>query len=732
MTPFLPPMPLAFVSLAAPLMLAGGLLVSLPIAAHLMSRRPSLRVYFPSLELMDACRAGQSALHRFRRWILLALRLLAVAALVLAFARPLWFGGQQAQAGDPSRGVAVVLVLDASLSTTQPLASGSAFSNLQSRAHRVLDALTPGRDAAGLVVADATARTPLPGLSANPAAIAAEVDRAHAGFARADLAAAIARAGTLLSSGRGERPGRVVVLTDLQASQLDAAALAAAAKALPPGTAVDVESPEFAAAGLFPGNNALESLRVEPAVPAAGETARVVVRATRHGEGPREAAVFLEVEGVAAPLQATLLLPAHGSAEAAFNVPFPRAGWRKLKARLADDGADALGADNAAFAAVRVADRREVVLVADAGPGTPGSDCWFLARALAPSAGSGDPFAVRHLTPSEVTPAALERADCVCVLAGGPWSSTATAGLARFLRKGGHAVFFGGPGALPANLAALAKALGEPVSPCPVGAFIHWDADGSWRRLGAVGNAQAAGGPLAAFDPPSRDALRKIAFRRAWALDEPLPGAQVFLRWETGAPAAATLPLACGGRVSLCAFGAALADGDLPKHGAMVALAQELAVLRTGGEAAIGPARCGMPAIFPSLAPLASGGGAPQVVGPDGKGVAEASFDLLGDLPVATAAAPEVPGIYTAVQDVGGRQVPLGLLAVNVDPREGDLRRAGIPALGTDAGGAKTPARADAAQAVRDAGGIPVWGWLAALALLFLGLEMLVAGGIRK
>lgn len=733
------PMPLAFVSLAAPLMLAGGLLASLPIAAHLMSRRPSLRAYFPSLELLAACRAGQSALHRLRRWILLVLRLLAVAALVLAFTQPLWFGGQKAQADDPLHGVAVVLVLDASLSTTQPLSSGSAFSNLQSRAHRVLDAMTPGRDVVGLVVADAAPRTPLAGMSANPGAVAREVDRAHAGFACADLPAAIARAGTLLTGGKGGRPGRIVLLTDLQATQLDRAALRAAAQALPPGTVVDVEFPEFPAdPGIFPANNTLESLRVEPATPAAGETARVVVRAARHGGGPREAAVFLEVEGMAAPMQATLALPAHGFAEASFNVPFPRAGWRRLKARLADDDAraDALSADDAAYAAVRVADRREVVLVAADGPGTPGSDCWFLARALAPSAGAGDPFSVRHLTPAEVTPAGLERADCVCVLAGGPWPATAMAGLARFLKKGGHAVFFGGPGALPDNLAALAKAVGEPVAPCPVRAFTRWDADGSWRRLGAVGNAQSAGGPLAAFDPQSREALRKIAFRRAWTLGDPLPGAQVFLRWETGAPAAATLPLACGGRITLCAFGTGLADGDLPKHGAVVALAQELAGLRAGGQATIGPARCGTPAVFPSLMPLAADGGAPQVVGPDGKEVAQASFDLLGDLPVATAAAPEIPGIYTARQETDGKSVTLGLLAVNVDAREGDLRRAGISdlraALGAQAVDAKNPARADAAQAVRDAGGIPMWGWLAALALLFLGLEMLVAGGIRR
>jgi hypothetical protein len=85
-------------SLLAPLFLAGGLAVALPIAMHLLRRKTRHPVAFPSLRFLGPQIIRDEQRHRLRRLIVLLLRCLIIGLIALAFARP-FFGQDSSREG---------------------------------------------------------------------------------------------------------------------------------------------------------------------------------------------------------------------------------------------------------------------------------------------------------------------------------------------------------------------------------------------------------------------------------------------------------------------------------------------------------------------------------------------------------------------------------------------------------------------------------------------------------
>jgi hypothetical protein len=105
-------MGLAFLT---PLFLAGLGLLAIPIVIHLRRRHRSQVQTFPSLMFLRQIQQASLRQRRIRHWSLLALRSLALAALVIAFARPL-LRGDAIAADRGSAGREVVILLDNSWS----------------------------------------------------------------------------------------------------------------------------------------------------------------------------------------------------------------------------------------------------------------------------------------------------------------------------------------------------------------------------------------------------------------------------------------------------------------------------------------------------------------------------------------------------------------------------------------------------------------------------------------
>src|SRR3954469_2822182 len=97
-----------------PALLAGLALAALPVVLHLILRQQPKRVPFPAFRFLARKATSNRRRLRLKHWLLLLLRILMVALMCLALARPRIFSERLNLAAD--RPAAVVLVIDTSLS----------------------------------------------------------------------------------------------------------------------------------------------------------------------------------------------------------------------------------------------------------------------------------------------------------------------------------------------------------------------------------------------------------------------------------------------------------------------------------------------------------------------------------------------------------------------------------------------------------------------------------------
>src|SRR5438093_3140025 len=95
-------------------LLAGMGALAIPILIHLLLKRQKQRLRFSTIQFFVRQDEQASKRRRLRNWLLLAVRLLLVTLLVLAFARP-YLKSAQAAAG-AQKPLNAVFVLDRSLS----------------------------------------------------------------------------------------------------------------------------------------------------------------------------------------------------------------------------------------------------------------------------------------------------------------------------------------------------------------------------------------------------------------------------------------------------------------------------------------------------------------------------------------------------------------------------------------------------------------------------------------
>src|SRR5260370_34887793 len=98
---------------AYPLMLGFAVLAGLPIVLHLMQRQKPKRVVFPAFRFLRQTQRVAQRRVKLNNILLLLLRVLLLALLCLALARPRLFGGPAALR--PERPVAAVVAIPPSL-----------------------------------------------------------------------------------------------------------------------------------------------------------------------------------------------------------------------------------------------------------------------------------------------------------------------------------------------------------------------------------------------------------------------------------------------------------------------------------------------------------------------------------------------------------------------------------------------------------------------------------------
>jgi|GEM_PF-2665746 len=135
-------------SFVSQLFLAGLLATSIPVIIHLLFRRQKRQVIFSTLRFLKKVTEEKARRLRIKEWLLLALRIVIVALIALAFARPFFKDEKQAQEARTD----LVILFDDSYSMATLEDGVSRLSKARARANELLAELKPADRAALLTV----------------------------------------------------------------------------------------------------------------------------------------------------------------------------------------------------------------------------------------------------------------------------------------------------------------------------------------------------------------------------------------------------------------------------------------------------------------------------------------------------------------------------------------------------------------------------------------------------
>lgn len=447
-----------------PLFLLGLAAAAIPLIIHLFNFRRPKRVNFSSLAFLHELRKSTMQRVRVKQWLLLALRTLAIACLVLAFARPTMTGPLAARLGGSGRTTSAI-VLDRSASMTLRDGGGAYLDQGRALVGGLIEDMESGDE---VLLSPVPAADERAAFHQHAAAVSAATDNLMPGVGNATLTQAIREAGARLV----ERPAvnrDVFVVSDLQKSTFsDSLDLN-----LPPGTRLL----------LMPvgtdgqGNLSVSDVRVLSQIVSEGQPVRIEATFTNHGEDA--------VRGLVASLtlngqrigQATVDVDARSQATARF-VATPRGrGWLTGSVGIEDNR---FLFDNTRTFALHVPEERRVLLVRGER-----ADARYVRLALSGSLSeAGSRFATEEIPETALSSANLGQWDSVVLLGVASLSSGERAALAQYLRAGGGILVFAGDAIEEADYNAWFSDIGA----------------GSYRGVREVEGAGAAVGVLDRVD----------------------------------------------------------------------------------------------------------------------------------------------------------------------------------------------------------------------------------------
>ena len=136
-----------------PAVLLGLLAASIPVLIHMLNLRKLKRIDFSTLAFLKELQKNKIRKIRLKQWLLLALRILIILFLVMAFARPtikgIAIGGTSSAAKTTA-----VFVLDDTYSMSVVDAKGSLLNQAKSKILELLNQLREGDDVALVLVSD--------------------------------------------------------------------------------------------------------------------------------------------------------------------------------------------------------------------------------------------------------------------------------------------------------------------------------------------------------------------------------------------------------------------------------------------------------------------------------------------------------------------------------------------------------------------------------------------------
>ena len=691
--------PLALLAMAA---------VAVPLFVHFFNLRQPQTVDFSSLEFVEAVQETAVQRVRIQEWLLLLLRMLAIACLVLAFARPTLTGAWSGVA--PAVRTVHGLVVDNSLSMgTDAEAGGSALDAARRQAGDVLDGAGENDDL--LVWPTAQTGTGRPQPSDNVDAARQRMNRLSPQSGAPSLARSIVQASQSVAA--VDAPRRVVhVASDLRGRTLGDSV----ATAVPEGVQVQLRP----VAARTPTNVGIADVTVVSRIVEPGQPVQIEATLVNYGTErlvDYVSSVYLAGNRVA---QTTATLEPGLETTVSFTVTPQARGW--LEGAVAVEG-DGFPADDRHHFTLHVPQERRVLAVRGAGQSTRFVDLALSSEMIEDRIA----FRTTRIEEAALPTTDLGRYDAVLLVGPRTLSDGTVDALVRYVERGGGVMLFPGSEAEAADYDALLAGLGAGRVEGFVGTAGGEQSVASFERVdlghplfeGVFSRRQRAG--EARVERP--DIYRALRIRPSGA------AGQTLIELSTGTPFLHEVRHGSG-LALISAVAPTLQWSDLPTRGLFVPLLYRSIYYLSSGTAVAGeqlvagrPAELRVPGVPPDATV--------RLRGPEGVEVAPDRRALFGATLLRVGRELDVPGVYDVVVD----GTVVRRFAVNVDPAESDLRTVSPDSAAAHLQSVlntpvQTPqtANPDEYEAVPARGaGTEIWNVFLLLALLFLLSEMWVA-----
>jgi len=727
-------------------LVAGAALALVPLIIHILNRRRHKPMPWAAMRFVQAAHKRTRRRVRMENWLLLFLRMAAIALLALAIARP-FTGEKSPLAGITETRRDLVVILDGSASTLWREGVETTFERGVGRARELLRDLSGARGDRALVVLAGNVPRTAPWTS--PEAAAGLLETFQPTEEGLDLAAALGDAidAAQRENALGARGAlEVRLLTDLQRRSFLFEGGGEGREPL--GEALDrlaelgvkVLVEDVSTAASQPQNLGISA--VAPSTRVLGPMITTDVRVEVRNFGPETKSgvrVALEVDGERRPAQ-IVDIPARGRTEAVFAVSFPRAGEHTLLARI-EDG-DKLPLDNTRAHVIHVPPPARVLLV----NGAPGAvieedEVGYLRAVLEPPLDDGggigiaSPFEPRTIPPEDLGTTAGDPAayDVIWLANVESLPAAAVDRLEPWVAAGGALVVSLGDRVDASSWnARMWRADGSGLLPAEIGARVAVrERSASWHRVKSF----ALDHPALAFfaDERFQPLLTEVPVHEFFAT-RLVPGAKsLAVLDDDGSNALLVERSYDRGRVLLWTSSIDPAWTRMPQSPAtLVPLVHEL--LRYAR--ALDEEPRNLPVGAPLGAEVATFPRGMSVVRPDGSkkpldGEAQSTPGNRWRLPSVPGRETEASGLYS-IQTEGAGVLSFALV---IDPLEGDLDRLSLDEVGgihpalvavrnegssNDAAGAEAPRRGE------------LWRPIAALCLAFLVFESLFGAWIGR
>ncbi len=598
-----------------PSLLIGLLGLSIPVAIHLIARRKRHKIVFGSLRFLRESQRRVGRAFNLRQLLLLILRMLILAALILAFARPMTSGGWLAS-WLGAEGRQAILLMDTSYSMGALSGNEPLIRRAQNAALTIVDGLGSGSKTA-VIAFDRDARTLTPGWTTDRAETRQIIQSLRVSPKETNLSSALSLLpGLLKTAGSGTR--EIFLLTDSQKtawSHVDRMSF-------------DESNLRFLVVDcgetIVP-NAAIDSLQLSIVKTLKKAPARIRATIVNYGESELTPLCSLFVNGKKTSEQ-RLYIPAGGRTDTRFDLIPDQAEFLTGYLALSSDG---LGTDNRRYFCSRLFKQIPVTVV-DPNTESDPPDSHYLLRALAPPGAD-----ISALQPTIVPQLSLERLrEGGFVIFMDAAQIPPEKWLESWIRRGGHAIVF------------FNETPKENVPDDSLLSGIRFAADTR------IGNEYSRMTQAAGIDEAVSALLKAAQFYQTASLtpDASDPAVSVMARFNDGRPAVLRKALDAG--TLLCAaIPAGTQWTDFPLQVSYLPFIHELLSLALDESA-------------PSLSPgqplwFISGAEQAELTAPDGK----TTPFVAKEQPIPPAA--ESPGIYRASVNRNGTQRNLAA-AVNV------------------------------------------------------------------